>query len=458
LAYSFPPDVEVGGQRPARFCRYLPQFGVEPIVLSIDERYYAALDRSFVPSESLSLQRTSMFRNPLSLYGAMKAGFKSRNSAPATVVPELDAQISKARSIGIRDHAIACFQIPDGYWGWYWPAMRRASEIIRSGRISAILSTSPPVTAHLIARSLKLRFGIPWIADFRDPWRDSRSAELVPRWHLRLSEKIKRRTLASADCILCNTDRLRSKMITEFPILPENRFVTLTNGFDGEMGLARTPVGSSTLTFLHLGMLYGDRRIDGLARAVKRVWDEQCSQHRVKFVFLGGEEAGSREQVMRFAPDLLENGAIEFRPRVPRSELRGILAAADVLLLVQGNYELQIPAKFYEYLQTGLPMLAITKPGALSDMIQSTGSGVCADPEDAEAISAAILRVSDMRVKSPTEVARQFGRYHYRELTARLVEIIHDVSAASTQDGHLEGSEEVSGNEYTPTRRDMGKK
>jgi glycosyltransferase involved in cell wall biosynthesis len=456
LAYSFPPDVEVGGQRPARFCRYLPQFGIEPIVVSIEERYYAALDRSFVPAESLNIQRTSVVRNPLRLYGAMKAGFRSRNSSvPATATAE---QVSNGRSFGIRDHAISCFQIPDGYWGWYWPAVRRAREIIRSERVSAILSTSPPVTAHLIARSLKMRFGIPWIADFRDPWRDSRSAELVPSWYLRLSERIKRRTLGAADRVLCNTERLRAQMAAEFPASPANRFVTLTNGFDSDMGVAGVARKPGVLSCLHIGTLYGDRRIDGLARAVKRLRDEKRLKSPVKFVFLGAEEAGGREQVVGAAPELLENGVIEFRARVPRSELQGIMAAADVLVLVQGAYELQIPAKFYEYLPTGLPMLAITKPGALSDMIQTTGSGVCADPDDAEAIAAAILRVSDMEVKSRAEVARQFGQYHYRELTARLAEIVRDVIAVPTPDGHLERGKEVSENEYTAVPRNLEKR
>lgn len=446
LAYSFPPDVEVGGQRPARFCRYLPEYGVEPIVLSIDERNYAALDRSFVPTGNLRVERTSVIRNPLRFYGAMKAGFrggKGNRESLAVTAP----QVSMEKTIGVRDHVIACFQIPDGYWGWYWPALRRAREILRSGGVSAILSTSPPVTAHLIARRLKSEFGLPWIADFRDPWRDSRSAELVPSWYLRLLEKIKKRCLASADRIICNTDRLRNQMISEFPALPDTDFVTLTNGFDDRPTSAeslRCGAPDQSVSFLHIGTLYGDRRIDGLARAVKHLRDQNQWKQGARVVFLGGEEEEARAQVSSAAPELLEDGIIEFRPRVARSELPSIMATASVLVLVQGDYELQIPAKFYEYLPAGLPMLAITKEGALSDIVKATGAGVCADPDDSEAIAAAILRVLEMQPKSPAEVASKFGKYHYRELTARLADVVHEVA---DKKGRLDSGREVSENE-----------
>src|SRR5512146_3259322 len=293
LAYSFPPDVEVGGQRPARFCRYLPQYGVEPIVLSIDERNYAALDPSFVPADDLRIERTSVIRNPLRFYGAMKAGFRGRQSRDESCAA-IEPQEPRQKGIGIRDHAIACFQIPDGYWGWYWPGLRRAREIIRSEEISAILSTSPPVTAHLIARTLKSEFGIPWSADFRDPWRDSHSAEQLPSWYMRLSERIKARCLKSADRIICNTERLRMRMISEFPALPETHFVALTNGFDSDMRIASASPTPNGVMFLHIGTLYGDRRIDGLVRAIKHLRDRNQLKPGARFVFLGADEAMAR--------------------------------------------------------------------------------------------------------------------------------------------------------------------
>jgi hypothetical protein len=70
----------------------------------------------------------------------------------------------------VKRHFIAALQMPDRHWGWYGPAIKSASKLIRNHSVEAIFSTAPPWTDHLIARHLKRKFRLPWIADFRDAW------------------------------------------------------------------------------------------------------------------------------------------------------------------------------------------------------------------------------------------------------------------------------------------------
>jgi hypothetical protein len=60
------------------------------------------------------------------------------------------------------------FLFPDSYAAWGKPALHAGLERVRKGGIDAVISTSPPETAHLVGE--KIAGPLPWIADFRDPW------------------------------------------------------------------------------------------------------------------------------------------------------------------------------------------------------------------------------------------------------------------------------------------------
>jgi glycosyltransferase involved in cell wall biosynthesis len=97
---------------------------------------------------------------------------------------------------------------------------------------------------------------------------------------------------------------------------------------------------------------------------------------------------------------------------------------ADLLVLFPGN-RFQVPAKFYEYLRTGKPIFAVANPGALTDLIDSTGAGVWADINDPKDIAGKLLTALQLPIRSQEEVqARWDGQFHYRALAAQLAEQI----------------------------------
>src|SRR6185436_5540738 len=68
VSYCFPPDAQVGGLRLARFCKYLPEFGLQPIVLTVQERLYETLDHEFLWDRAIRVERTEATATPLQLY------------------------------------------------------------------------------------------------------------------------------------------------------------------------------------------------------------------------------------------------------------------------------------------------------------------------------------------------------------------------------------------------------
>ena len=101
---------------------------------------------------------------------------------------------------------------------------------------------------------------------------------------------------------------------------------------------------------------------------------------------------------------------------------------ADLLLIFQGGHVLQIPAKFYEYLSTGKPIFAVAKKGALTNLLEETGSGTWADSEKPEEIAAGLLKALALPALSSEEVQqRWYSRFHYRSLAARLAGSIREL-------------------------------
>jgi glycosyltransferase involved in cell wall biosynthesis len=129
-------------------------------------------------------------------------------------------------------------------------------------------------------------------------------------------------------------------------------------------------------------------------------------------------------------PDLTRTGCIEFKPLVKWAQAQEILNQGDLLLLFFA-VPLAVPAKFYEYLQTGKPIFAVAPPGALTDVLTATGSGLWAQPDDEEGIAREFLRALHLKPRSPEETqARWASQYHFRQLAACLAAWLRELTGS----------------------------
>ena len=168
ITYYWPPSGGAGVQRWLKFSKYLPEFGYEPVILSVDEKEasYAQLDYSLLAeiNPGMAIHKTRTFE-PYNLYRKLSnkkeipyGGFS--NQKRITLFEKF--------SRFVRGNLF----VPDPRKGWNRFAYKKAAELIRREQIEVVVTSGPPHSTHLIGRRLKRHFGVKWIADFRDPWTD----------------------------------------------------------------------------------------------------------------------------------------------------------------------------------------------------------------------------------------------------------------------------------------------
>ena len=403
IAYLFPPQGGSGVQRTVKFLKYLPEFDWQSIVLT-GPRPRHATDESLardVPAE------TPVVR----VRGAALPGhwpWRVRRWITSWLLT-VDAQV-----------------------GW-WPfAVRRGLAIARTHELAALYSTSAPYTDHLVAWQIKKKVGVPWVADFRDPWLENFAPRFATRWHRYVCACLEAEIVHTADRVLVVSEPMRKQFLRRYPYVQPDHFVTLTNGYDQADYADVAPVAQDgrRFTLVYTGSLYGKQSGRPLLAAIKRVLqDGAISRHwfRVLFVGAAGKETARLVQSWKL------DDVVEIRGYVPHAQMIGHQLGADVLLLIIGSgphSEVVLTSKIFEYLATGKPILALVPPGAAADLLREARVGHFASPDDPEAISAILVRLSAQwrqgkLVAEPDP--KVVTRYDRRELTKKLVGILHEV-------------------------------
>jgi glycosyltransferase involved in cell wall biosynthesis len=442
ISFAFAPDGEIGAKRVTCFCGYLLEFGIQPIVVTVQERFLIRRDDSFFPPPGVRVERTTVWPSPLQWY----AGLKKRIVPPPASGNASSLAISaerprNARPDLFRRHLRALLQTPDQWSGWYLPAVKAAEQLIEREPIAVILSSGPPMTTHLVACHLRKKHGIPWVADFRDGWATSHL--FGARWERKVNGLMEASCVRRADLVVCNTEPLRTSFVEHYPLLQPEKFATLTNGFDnlGAPPVLHAAPKRYTGLFLHLGTIYGGRRIDTFCQAVRDLVNAgNLHPSCFKILFQGEIDASSVAAVHERASELVRNRCIEFKPFESGRQAERLLWLADLLLIFSVN-PLEVPAKFYEYLRTGKPIFAVAERGALTELLDSTGSGIWADPADPAGIAAGLLRALELPGVTPEEAERRWSsQFHFRSLTARLADWIRRLAAQRSTGAGSAGS------------------
>ncbi|HNV21323.1 MAG TPA: glycosyl transferase family 1, partial [Candidatus Hydrogenedentes bacterium] len=166
ISYYFPPAGGPGVQRIMGLVRHLPSFGWEPVVLTVKGGTFFNRDEESlarVPA-SVPVYRTKAFE-PFALYNRLR-GKPADEALPIGGVGQGGGGVAARLSQWVRANLF----VPDARIGWIPSAVSAAKRLVRHERIDAIITSSPPQTVHLIGRRAALATGLPWIADFRDPW------------------------------------------------------------------------------------------------------------------------------------------------------------------------------------------------------------------------------------------------------------------------------------------------
>jgi glycosyltransferase involved in cell wall biosynthesis len=404
IAYHFPPLAGSSGiQRTLRFVRHLPALGWRPVVLTADPRAYEKTSPDLLA-----------------------------DVPPETVVQRAFA-LDTARHLNIKGRYMGWMARPDRWISWRFDAVRQGLQLIKKYQPSAIWSTYPIATAHVIGQQLHQKTGIPWIADFRDPMAQDGYPADPETW--RSYQRIEQQALEQARYSLFTTPGAAQMYRERYP-QAVSRIAVLENGYDEE-SFANAPAATvqplaadQPVVLLHSGIVYpSERDPNQLFQALQRLRAQgQLQPQQLKIRF----RASAHDELLHsLASQHGVQDFIELCPAVPYRQALAEMLSVDALLVMQAsNCNAQIPAKIYEYLRAGRPLLGLTDPvGDTAGVLRGAGLDAIAPLDSADAIAAllprflAAVRSQTVALPDPTAV-RDASRQGRSQAFARLLDTL----------------------------------
>jgi glycosyltransferase involved in cell wall biosynthesis len=354
IVYYFPPLGMGGVQRIAKLVKYLPQCGYDVLVLTVKPIRYPAYDDTLLKE----------------LPGEVRI-FRSGSYDPARVAHLFHLPIgsgpvaSMARKRGLF--------WPDPKIGWKGPALRLARKIMNRHHVDVILSSSPPITGHLIGRELKKRYGLPWVADFRDIWemRPPEKRYTDPRI-IQKSNLLLQEIGETADVVTAVNESVGKR------ISPQAR--AIMGGYDPVdfAGLAEISP-EKTFTLTHMGTISDLASVEPFFKAAQIVAGRNGSfAELVRFTFIGEVDIPRIERQAQTYGLADRIHLTEYLPHM--AALQEASKAGALLISVADGYPETLPGKIFDCLALPAPLLAAVPSGGEPDqLIALCRGGLSAD-------------------------------------------------------------------------------
>lgn len=412
IAFHYPPVRGSSGiQRTLKFSSYLRDHGWEPIVLTVSPSAYEAV------------------------------GDDQMGEIPAGMQVERAFGLNTARDLSFKGRYPGWLAQPDRWASWWPAAVWRGWRVIRQRRPEVIMSTYPIATAHLIGLTLQRLSGLPWVADCRDSMTEPGYPvdPLTWRSNRRLEQAMVRRCARA----VFTTQGTLQMYAERYPEVEARRWSVIENGYDeenflgAEAGMDRAPLGPpGQITLLHSGILYPAERdprpFFAALRGLKASGEVGAATLRVRL-----RATGSDGQYIEMLKTYGIEDLVELAPSVPyRAALQEMLRADGLLLFQAAMCNHQIPAKLYEYLRAGRPVLTLTDPmGNTAEAMRAARVDDIVDISDERSIGEglrrflAALRAGQAQGASPSIAALNSRRARTHELARLLDEVARESRA-----------------------------
>ncbi|MDV2502783.1 MAG: glycosyltransferase family 4 protein [bacterium] len=443
ITTAFPPQPTVGRHRSVKFAKHLPEFGWEPVILTVDDRYLLDRDDDTLKELPADLQVHRAFFLPDPLQSVRK--IVHRSTLPSeTQESSLDSRQKSRPSLPKRAFNAAMktywswgrryLCIPDQHITWLPFALAKAFQIHRKEPFDVVMTTAPNYTTFIVGWCIKRLTGKPWIVDFRDLWTGDYHRLWVPSWRARLESWLERTILRRADHLITVTLRMSEFVRSLHAGFPPGRIHVITNGYDDEdlpnVKAITSPGDPFTITYT--GKLDSHRPAKHFLCAVGELLNERASYKQTMRLNFFGKVHPDEQQNLQSVIDKYHLAPIvNFVPYIKYKEALLAQATSTVNLLIldhsSHNCDLVIPAKTYEYLAAGRPILAIVPEGDCKQIILDSQAGITCDPLDVKGIKEALRSLIEKHLKGELSFRPDpevLSRYHRRELTGQLARIL----------------------------------
>lgn len=418
IAYYFPPMGLSGVQRTLKFVKYLPQFGWQPTVLTVEPRGYLARDDSFL--QELEGKDIRIVRTPPAGPGRWVTR-KEVVGLPAEWKRKLLSRISDT------------LFIPDNKIGWRRKAVARALALHRETPFDLIFATAPPFTDFLIGREVKRKINKPLVLDYRDPWIEYPFKFYLTPFHKWRNIKLEKEALRASSHVITTNRRVKEQIIKRHTFLTYHDIDILTQGFDPEdfsvpVGKPGRPGGSAgnagKMRITYAGIFWEDRVPDHFLQALHDLIAEKPKlRGRIEAVFVGN----FRDENLKMVSRLGLQDSVRVLGYLPHPECIRELMLSDVLWMTVGD-DVGSPGKAYEYIGARKPILALAPEGFIKTTVLEAGGTVVA-PTDVAGIKSALeeffTRFERHLLTGPAEDV--VDRYNRVTLTGALVKIFESL-------------------------------
>ncbi|MGE6355620.1 glycosyltransferase family 4 protein [Flavobacterium sp. NPDC079362] len=420
ITYYFPPAGGPGVQRWLKFVKYLPEFGVQPIVYVPENPTYPIVDEGLVSqiSDKVIVLKNKIWE-PYQLASVFSKNKTKKISSGIFPHKKKQTFLDKI-FLWIRGNLF----IPDARVFWVKPSVTYLEKYIKENNIDTIVTSGPPHSLHLIGLELKEKLNVKWFADFRDPWttigyhKALRLSAYAAKKHKTLESKV----LNTADTIIVTSKTTK----TEFQAITNKPISVITNGYDIENVEKQTL--DTKFTLAHIGSFLSDRNPEFLWECLVELLREiESFKSHLEIKLIGAVS----QEVLDSIAEFQLNDYLNLLGYVSHHEAIAHQKKSQVLLLIEINSEDTksiIPGKLFEYMVSNRPIIAIGPKGSdFADIITDTNTGVFFDYSEKAKLKSVILDFYNQFLEGKLQ-ANGVGlqQYSRKNLTKQLAQLINE--------------------------------
>lgn len=398
--------------------KYLPEFGWQPIILT----------------SSLGIKLDPQFRVIETPYRDVLGFWKRlfRLNPDEDIRRQVDARFSMASKNRLMDFILTrvgeLVNYPDPYRGWRPFAVKAGSEVMQTEGVDAVLSSSMPVISHLIAKELKTRHKIPWLADLRDLWTQNHNYSYGPLRKL-IDKRLELRTLSTADALVTASKPWAEKLRA---LHKAKQVYAITNGFDpAEINSPPTNL-TAKFTITYTGNIYPrEQEPSKLFVAIRDlVSDGIINPDDIEVRFYGRREVWVEKEINDYGL----SGIVKQNGIVPRQNALERQRESQLLLLLKWEDPQEggvYTGKVFEYLAARRPILATGgSSDVVDELLKRTSAGICAPTvEDIKNILKKLYQ--EYKVKGVVAYQgkeSEINKYSHREMAGKFSKILDQLT------------------------------
>lgn len=418
ITYYWPPAGGPGVQRVLKFAKYLPEFGWQPIILTVENGEYPAIDESLLNEipPGIKIYKTKSFE-PFNLYKGV-TGYKGNIPTHVLSNSENENFLQK-----ISKWVRANIFIPDARVGWIPSIVKEGLRIIDIEKPDIIFSSSPPHSLQIGAMKLAVKSGLKWVADFRDPWTDGFWQQDLKRtrYAIKKDTVYELSVLKNSNAVITVSqsiaDLLNKKVV--------NKYFSIPNGYDKSDFEGFVKQRNDIFKIVYAGSLRKSQIPYNFFEAINSL----KVQNRIKKLevnFIGTIHPDAINLINeRHLADI-----VKLNNYIPHSELIKEIVNADMLLLSIPNTQKSegiLTGKLFEYIAAKNFILGFgPKDGDAAKIINELNCGIMFDFSDSPE-EVILEKYNDWLDGKNSLVENDSEKYTRKNLTKKLSEVFESV-------------------------------